>query len=76
MRFCFSTAHTDVLLSINDILQALTTIKGLAAATITGMMQPINRVEIRWRSEHFETLQLPEHFAAWLEISDATPVDP
>ena len=69
VRFCFEPA-TDVRFSLNHIPQPLTIIKGLATATITGMMQPNNRLEINWRVEHLEALQLPEHFLAWLEISD------
>jgi hypothetical protein len=59
-----------VRLSLNDIPKPLTIIEGLATSTFTGMMQSINRVEIRWRVEPFATLQLPEHFVAWLEIMD------
>ncbi len=43
---------------------------GLASVPITGMMEPFNRIELRWRSSPLESPQLPEHFAAWLEISD------
>ena len=55
---------------MNGVPQTLTTIRGLASVRITDMMESINRLELRWQSDSLETPQLPEHFAAWLEISD------
>ena len=55
---------------MNGVPQTLTTIRGLASVRITDMMESINRIELRWQSDSLETPQLPEHFAAWLEISD------
>ncbi len=76
VRFCFLTDCPDVRLLINDIQCPVRIIKGLATAIITGMMESINHLEIRWRVEHFEALSLSENFAAWLDISDETLVDP
>ncbi len=61
---------TDIQFLINGLLQPWTMIMGLASVPITGMMESNNRVELRWRSSPLESPQLPEHFAAWLEISD------
>ncbi len=61
--------------SINDIHLPLSIIKGLATVPITGMMESVNRVELKWRGAPSEKPQLPEHFAAWLEISGDSPLD-
>ncbi len=74
VRFCFEPA-TDARLNLNDKPQALTIINRLATATITGMMESVNRAEILWRGEPFANIQLPEHFIAWLEISDDSQVE-
>ena len=55
---------------INGLSRPLIVIGGLATVPITDMMESINRVELRWRGDPLATPQLPEHFAAWLEISD------
>lgn len=75
IRFCFEPASTDIHFSINDIQQPLSIRKGLATVPITGMMESFNRVELRWRGAPLEKPQLPEHFAAWIEISDDSPLD-
>ncbi len=72
--FCFEPASTDHHFLINGIQQPLSIIKGLASVPITGMMESFNRVELRWRGAPLEKPQLPEHFAAWLEISDDSPL--
>jgi hypothetical protein len=71
--FCFEPASTDFHFSINGIQQPLSIIKGLAKVPITGMMESFNRVELRWRGAPSKKPQFPEHFAAWLEISDDIP---
>ena len=61
---------------MNGVPQTLTTIRGLASVPITDMMESINRLELRWQSDSLEPPQLPEHFAAWLEISDDNYLTP
>ena len=75
LRFCFDPAPADISFLINGLRQPVTTIMGLATVPITGMMEPINRIELRWRCGPLDSPQLPEHFAAWLEISDDVTSD-
>ncbi len=70
IRFCIEPALADFHVLINGLSRPLMVIGGLATVPITDMMESINRVELRWRGDPMETQQLPEHFAAWLDISD------
>ena len=74
LRFCFEPAMADMQFLINGLNQPWTKNMGLASVPITGMMESINRIELRWRSSPSESPQLPEKFAAWLEISDDSQV--
>ena len=70
IRFCLEPAPADLRVLINGLSRPLMVIGGLATAPITDRMESINRVELRWRGDPLAAPQLPEHFAAWLEISD------
>lgn len=70
IRFCLEPVLADLHFLINGFSRPLIVIGGLATVPITDMMESINRVELRWRGDPMTTPQLPEHFAAWLEISD------
>ena len=70
VRFCLEPALADLHFLINGFSRPLIVIGGLATVPITDLMESINRVELRWRGDPMTTPQLPEHFAAWLEISD------
>ena len=70
IRFCLEPAPADLHVVINGLSRPLVFIGGLATVPITDMMESINCVELRWRGDRLATPQLPEHFAAWLEISD------
>ena len=70
IHFCLEPAPSDLHFLINGLSRPLIVIGGLATVPITDMMESINRVELRWRGDPMATHQLPEHFAAWLEISD------
>ena len=61
---------------LNGIELSWNIIDGLATVPITSMMEPTNRVELRWRGAPQETPHLPEHFKAWLEISNDSQIDP
>ena len=74
VRFCFATESVDVQFWLNGSQTPLSVIKGLASVPITSMMEPVNRVEIQWRNDPSTALPLPEHFEAWLEISDESPI--
>ena len=75
LHFCFEPVPADIHFLINGMRQQVTTIMGLATVPITGMMESINRLELRWRCSPSESPQLPERFAAWLEISDDVTSD-
>ena len=70
IHFCLEPAPADLHVVINGLSRPLVFIGGLATVPITDMMESINCVELRWRGDRLATPQLPEHFAAWLEISD------
>ena len=70
VRFCLEPALADLHFLINGFSRPLIVIGGLASVPITDLMESINRVELRWRGDPMTTPQLPEHFGAWLEISD------
>ena len=76
VRFCFEPILADICFLMNGVPHTLTTIRGLASVPITDMMESVNRLELRWQSDSLETPQLPEHFAAWLEISDENYLTP
>lgn len=69
LHFSFVPTSADAILLVNGTHKAWTIMNGLATVPIRVMIGSINRVEIRWRGQALETPQLPEHFAAWLEIS-------
>ncbi len=70
IRFCLEPTLADLHILINGHSRPWMAVGGLATVAITDMMESINRVELRWRGSPMATPQLPEHFAAWLEISD------
>jgi len=72
LRFCFLPASEDTIFILNGVQQNWTILEGLATVPITVMIESTNRVELHWRGEALETPQVPEHFTAWLEISDET----
>ena len=72
LRFCFLPASEDTIFILNGVRQNWTILEGLATVPITVMIESTNRVELHWRGEALETPQVPEHFTAWLEISDET----
>ena len=72
LRFGFLPASEDTIFVLNGVRQNWTILEGLATVPITVMIESTNRVELHWRGEALETPQAPEHFTAWLEISDET----
>ena len=70
IRFCFKNLESDPRFFLNGLDLPLTSVNGLAIASITGMMQFSNHIEIRWRGHLAVSNCLTEHFAAWLEISE------
>ena len=61
---------------LGDDYYPLNIVNGLASAQITDIIHEVNRVEIRWIlvSNDVSQTDIPrllEHFAAWLEISEA-----
>lgn len=62
-------------LFLNDENLEVVRMDGLANATITDMMLNSNRIELRWSHDSLDPEnsrpRLPEHFEAWLEISEA-----
>ncbi len=74
IHFRFQPAHDDVAFLLNGDYYPIIIANGLASAQITDIMRETTRVEIRWRFHPDDASsngipQLPEHFAAWLEIS-------
>ncbi len=74
--FCFEPFEVKQAFFLNGTELSLNIIDGLATVPITSMMEPTNRVELRWRGVPQETPHLPEHFKAWLEISNDSQIDP
>jgi hypothetical protein len=74
--FRFQPPGGKVLFFLNGRELSWNTIGGLATVTITSMMEPTNRVELRWRGIPQANPHLPEHFKAWLEISNDEQLDP
>jgi hypothetical protein len=73
IRFFFQPADSAALVFVGKGNLPLNTINGLASAEITDIMQPTNRVEIRWQWNLIDPSSLREHFTAWIEISDQVP---
>lgn len=73
--FCFEPFEVRQAFFLNGIEIPWNIIDGLATVPITSMMEPKNRVELRWRGTPQETPYLPEHFKAWLEISNDSQID-
>ena len=76
VRFCFEPFEVAQTFFLNGIELSWNIIDGLAMVPITSMMEPKNRVELRWCGAPQETPRLPEHFKAWLEISNDSQIDP
>ena len=74
--FCFEPIEPKPVFFLNGFELAWNKMGGLATVPITSMMKPMNRVELRWRGDPQETPHLPEHFKAWLEISNDSALDP
>lgn len=80
VQFCFQPAPDDVAFLLNSDFYPFNIANGLASAPITDIMRETNRVEIRWRfnpdnNSSIDIPKLPEHFVAWLEISEETALD-
>ena len=73
---CFEPLGANLEVFFNGFKITWNLIEGLATVPITGMMHSLNRVELRWRGDPQETPQLPEHFKAWLEISNGNQHEP
>lgn len=74
--FCFEPFARKLDFFLNDSKLSWDIIDGLATVPITSMMETTNRVVLRWRGDPQETPHLPEHFKAWLEISNDDQIDP
>ena len=74
--FCFEPFAGKLDFFLNGFKLSWNTIDGLATVPITSMMETTNRVVLRWRGDPQETPHLPEHFKAWLEISNDDQLDP
>lgn len=75
VRFCFKPVGVQFLIDDDEL--PINIVNGLASAQITDIIQQTHRVEIRWdlvsaSSSRFDSPTLPEHFEAWLEISEDT----
>lgn len=66
---CFANLDSSTKIFWGDKCLESAIVDGTAIHSIRAMLQPSNRIELRWQGGDFDAApELPKCFSAWLEI--------